>query len=145
MKLLIQRVEHASVAVEGKIVGAIGPGALVFLGVTHTDTEEQGVWLANKLINLRIFEDEQGKLNRSLLDQKGEVLIISQFTLYGDCADGRRPSFTEAARPELAIPLYEHFIAQVRKSGLNTQTGIFGAHMKVSLLNEGPVTLVVEK
>ncbi len=145
MKMLIQRVAHANVDVEGKSVGSIGAGVLVFLGVTHTDNGEQVKWLASKLVNLRIFEDDQGKINQSLLDRKGEALIISQFTLYGDCTDGRRPSFMQAARPELAKPLYEQFIDEVRKSGISVQTGVFGAEMKVSLLNDGPVTLMLEK
>lgn len=145
MKILIQRVAHAQVEVEGKIVGAIGPGVLVFLGVTHSDTEAQVSWLANKLIHLRIFQDEEGKINRSLLDQKGSALLVSQFTLYGDCKDGRRPSFTQAAEPGLAKQLYERFIDEVRKGEILVQTGIFGAEMKVSLLNDGPVTLLIER
>ena len=145
MKILIQRVAHAQVEVEDKIVGSIGPGVLVFLGVTHNDTEAQVIWLANKLIHLRIFQDQEGKINRSLLDQKGSVLLVSQFTLYGDCKDGRRPSFTQAAEPGLAKRLYEYFIDEVRKGGIPVQTGIFGAEMKVSLLNDGPVTLLIER
>jgi D-tyrosyl-tRNA(Tyr) deacylase len=145
MKILVQRVKHANVEVDSKIVGTIGPGVLVFIGVTHEDTKEQVTWLANKLINLRIFEDDQGKLNRSLFDCKGVALIISQFTLYGDCTDGRRPSFIQAARPELAKQLYEEFIEEVQKGGVAVQTGIFGADMKVSLLNDGPVTLMIER
>lgn len=145
MRLLIQRVTQASVEVEGKIVGGIGPGALVFLGVTHGDTAKEAEWLANKLVNLRIFEDAQGKMNQSLMDQKGEVLIVSQFTLYADCRDGRRPAFVQSAPPAVANPLYEQFIAEVRKSGLSVVTGIFGAEMKVSLVNDGPVTIMLEQ
>lgn len=145
MKALIQRVTQASVEVNGEIVGNIGPGVLVFVGITHGDTASQVTWLANKLINLRIFEDAQGKLNRSLIDQKGSALIISQFTLYADCSDGRRPSFIQAAPPEIANPLYEQFIAEVRKSGISTATGIFGAEMKVSLINDGPITIMLER
>ncbi len=145
MKILIQRVAHASVDVEGKTVGSIGPGVLVLLGVTHTDTEEKAAWLAGKLVNLRMFEDDQGKINQSVLDKKGSALIISQFTLYGDCTEGRRPSFTQAAPSDLAKPLYDTFIDEVKKAGIPVQTGIFGAEMKVSLLNDGPVTLLIER
>jgi D-tyrosyl-tRNA(Tyr) deacylase len=145
MKALIQRVIQASVEVNGEIVGNIGRGALVFVGITHGDTATQVTWLANKLINLRIFEDAQGKLNQSLVDQKGSALIISQFTLYADCSDGRRPSFIQAAPPEIANPLYEQFISEVRKSGISTATGIFGANMKVSLINDGPITIMLER
>jgi D-tyrosyl-tRNA(Tyr) deacylase len=145
MKILIQRVSHAHVEVEGTIVGAIGPGALVFIGVTHNDTIVQAAWLANKLVHLRMFEDANGKINQSLLEHQGKVLIISQFTLYADCSDGRRPSFTQAAQPELAKQLYEHFIEEVRKGGVVVETGVFGAEMKVSLLNDGPVTLILER
>ena len=145
MKIVIQRVSHASVEVDNAIVGAIDAGVLVLVGVTHKDTSAEAAWLANKLINLRIFEDEQGKMNKSLLDIKGKALIISQFTLYSDCSDGRRPSFTQAAPPEIAIPLYEKFIEEVRKGGIHVETGVFGAFMKVSLLNDGPVTLILER
>lgn len=145
MKILIQRVAHASVEVEGKTVGAIGPGVLVFVGVTHGDTRAQVSWLASKLVNLRIFEDEQGKMNRSLLECKGKALIVPQFTLYGDCNDGRRPSFTKAAEPKLAKELYENFVEEVRKEGIQVETGIFAAEMKVSLLNHGPITLMIER
>jgi D-tyrosyl-tRNA(Tyr) deacylase len=145
MKLLVQRVTQASVQVEKEVVGKIDLGLLVFVGVTHQDTQEQAVWLAHKLVHLRIFEDAQGKLNESLQDKKGAALIISQFTLYADCAEGRRPSFTKAAPPEIAKPLYENFISEVKKSGISVQTGIFGAEMKVSLVNDGPVTLILER
>lgn len=145
MKILIQRVTQASVEVNGEIVGSIGPGILVFVGITHSDTASQVTWLANKLINLRIFEDAQGKLNQSLIDQKGSALIISQFTLYADCSEGRRPSFIQAAPPEIANPLYEQFIDEVRKSGVSTASGIFGAEMKVSLINDGPITIMLER
>jgi D-tyrosyl-tRNA(Tyr) deacylase len=144
MKILIQRVLHASVQVCEETVGAIGAGALVFVGVTHGDTSKQVNWLVNKLVNLRIFEDSEGKMNKSLLDQKGEALIISQFTLYGDCSSGRRPSFSSAANPDLAQQLYEQFIAEVKAAGVIVQTGLFGAEMKVSLLNDGPVTFMIE-
>ena len=145
MKILIQRVSFAKVEVDGKIVGEIGAGVLVFVGITHTDTAIESAWLANKLVGLRIFEDAQGKINQSIIDQKGSALIISQFTLYAECNDGRRPSFTEAAPPEIAKPLYEKFVEDVKKSGVPIATGIFGAEMKVSLLNNGPVTLILEK
>jgi D-tyrosyl-tRNA(Tyr) deacylase len=145
MKILIQRVNEASVEVDSKIVGAISAGVLVFIGITHNDTKEQAAWLANKLINLRIFEDEAGKFNCSLLDQKGSALIVSQFTLYGDCNGGRRPSFIQAAHPELANSLYEYFMEEVRKSGVRVEKGIFGAKMKVALVNDGPVTIMLER
>lgn len=145
MKILIQRVTNAYVEVEGKKIASIGPGALVFVGITHSDTASQAVWLANKFVNLRMFEDENGKINKSLLECKGQALVVSQFTLYADCNEGRRPSFTQAARPELAEQLCETFVAEVRKSGITTETGAFGAEMKVSLLNDGPVTLMLER
>ncbi|MBS0625499.1 MAG: D-tyrosyl-tRNA(Tyr) deacylase [Verrucomicrobia bacterium] len=145
MKILIQRVLEACVEVEGSIVGSIGPGLLVFVGVAHTDTLEQAQWLAKKLVHLRMFEDEEGKVNRSLIDEKGAVLAISQFTLYADCNEGRRPSFIQAARPEPALKLYEQFVEEVRKEGVPVETGVFGALMKVSLVNNGPFTLIVER
>lgn len=145
MKILIQRVKHAHVQVEDKTVGFIGVGALVFIGITHKDTITQATWLANKLINLRMFEDAHGKTNQSLLERKGEVLVISQFTLYADCSTGRRPSFTQAAPPELAKQLCETFVQEVRQGGLSVQTGVFGAEMQVSLLNDGPFTLMIER
>ncbi len=143
--MVVQRVARASVEVDGKIVGEIGDGVLVLIGITHNDTKEQAAWLANKLVNLRMFEDEQGKINQSLLDKKGCALIVSQFTLYGDCSEGRRPSFTQAAPPAIAKPLYEYFNAEVQRNGVPVQTGVFGAEMKVSLLNDGPVTLILER
>lgn len=145
MKTVIQRVSNAEVKVEDKSVGSIGPGVVVFIGITQSDTINQAVWLANKLIHLRIFEDTQGKINRSLLECRGQALIISQFTLYADCSEGRRPSFTRAAQPELAKQLYEKFIEEVKKGGIEVQSGVFGAEMKVSLLNDGPVTLILER
>ncbi len=144
MRLLIQRVKNAQVDVDAKTVGSIGPGALVLLGVTHGDDPSKAAWLASKLVNLRMFEDEQGKMNRSLIDIKGSVLIVSQFTLYGDCSEGRRPSFTGAALPAVAEPLYETFIAEVKKLGLPVATGVFGAYMQVTLLNDGPVTFIID-
>lgn len=145
MKLVIQRVTQAKVEVENQLVGSIGPGLLILIGVTTQDTEEQSQWLANKVVNLRIFEDDRGKFNRSLLETCGQALIVSQFTLYGDCSAGRRPSFTEAAPPELAEKLYLHFVEEVRKLGAPVETGRFGAKMAVSLQNDGPVILLIER
>jgi len=145
MKILIQRVNKASVMVKNKMVGKIGKGVLVFLGITHTDTEKEARFLADKVANLRIFEDSEGKMNLSLKDVRGSALIISQFTLYGDAIKGRRPSFTDAAKSEKAIPLYECFISEVQKNGIKTESGIFGAKMEVSLVNSGPVTILIEK
>ncbi len=145
MKILIQRVSQASVEVSAAVVGRIGVGVLVFIGITHSDTADQVTWLANKLIHLRIFEDDQGKINQSLIDRQGSALIISQFTLYADCESGRRPSFTQAAPPVMAKQLYDQFIEQVRKGGVPVETGVFGADMRVSLINEGPVTLLLER
>ncbi len=145
MKILVQRVSNACVEVDEKKVGSIDLGALVFVGITHSDTKENAIWLASKFVNLRIFSDEQGKLNLSLLEKKGSALIISQFTLYGDCMEGRRPSFTKAATPDVAQYIYEEFVKEVRRLGVHVETGIFGAKMKVSLVNEGPMTLMIEK
>ena len=145
MRALIQRVSSASVAIDGETVGSCNAGFLILLGVTHTDTEADAAYLAEKCANLRIFCDEQDKMNLSLLDVHGEALVISQFTLYGDCRKGRRPGFSDAARPELANPLYEKFVELLRAQGVRrVETGRFGADMKVSLLNDGPVTLIVE-
>lgn len=141
MKALVQRVTEGSVSVDGEVIGSIGRGLVILFGVTHGDTERDAVYLAEKCANLRIFCDENDKMNLSLLDIGGGALVISQFTLYGDCRKGNRPSFTGAARPETAIPLYEKFIARCRESGLPVETGEFGADMKVELLNDGPVTL----
>jgi len=145
MRLVIQRVENASVDVDGKTVGSIGKGMLVLFGVHQEDVPSQTLWLASKLVNLRIFADAQDKMNLSLLDVQGEVLIVSQFTLYGDAVKGRRPSFIDAARPETAIPLYEAFVAALRSRGFDVATGEFGAMMQVELVNEGPVTLILER
>lgn len=145
MKLVIQRVQYAEVKVEGKIVGKIGPGFLVLLGVGHNDNEKIADYLVAKLCNLRVFEDEQGKMNLSLKDVNGELLIVSQFTLYGDCRKGNRPSFIEAAEPEKANFLYEYFKSQCEKQGFKVESGKFAAEMKVSLLNDGPVTILMEK
>lgn len=144
MRLLVQRVKEANVAVDGKTIGEIKQGILALLGIHKDDTLEKIPYLVQKLINLRIFTDENDKMNRSLLDIKGEVLIVSQFTLYGNCKDGRRPEFTEAAAPELARDLYEKFVKAVEKEGVRVQTGSFGAYMQVSLVNDGPVTLLID-
>lgn len=144
MKILIQRVTEANVKVENEIVGKIGVGVVVLIGVKSGDTAAQAIWLANKLVNLRIFSDASGKINQSLIEKKGAALIVSQFTLYADCNAGRRPSFSQAAPPEIARQLYEQFVEEVRKDGIPTETGIFGAEMKVSLINDGPVTLILE-
>jgi D-aminoacyl-tRNA deacylase len=144
MRAVVQRVRSCRVVVSGETVGEIGPGLLVLLGIHTTDTAEQSRWLADKIVGLRILADEQGKMNVSVTDNGGAVLVVSQFTLYGDCQKGRRPSFIEAARPEAAIPLYEAFINAIRMQGVPVATGRFGADMQVELVNEGPVTLIVE-
>jgi D-tyrosyl-tRNA(Tyr) deacylase len=146
MKAVVQRVTQASVTVDGQIAGATGPGLMILVGVTHDDGEEQARWLAQKIAGLRIFEDDEGKMNRSLLDTGGGALVVSQFTLYGDCNRGRRPSFTDAARPEIAEPLCERFIELLREAGVShVASGVFGAHMQVEIHNDGPVTLILEK
>lgn len=144
MRVVVQRVKYSSVSVDGEIVGKIDKGLMVLLGVTHTDGEKEVNWLVNKIKDLRIFEDSEGKMNLGLEDIKGELLVISQFTLYGNCIKGRRPGFTDAARPDLAKPLYEKFLEKCRSFGIKTEAGIFGADMKVELLNDGPVTLVID-
>ena len=144
MRAVLTRVKHASVTIDGKVHGQIGEGFLILLGITHEDTEAQAVKLADKLTGLRIFEDENGKMNRGLDEVKGELLVASQFTLYGNCKKGRRPEFLAAARPEVAIPLYEKFVELCRAKGFHTETGEFGAYMQVDSLNDGPLTLVVD-
>lgn len=144
MRAVVQRVKRASVTIDGTKKAEIGVGFLILLGVHETDTEADAEYLAKKCCGLRVFEDENGKMNRAVQDVGGEFLIVSNFTLYGDCRKGNRPSFTSAARPETAVPLYEHFISCVRQSGIACQTGTFGADMQVELLNDGPVTLIVE-
>ena len=144
MRAVLTRVKHASVTIDGKVHGQIGEGFLILLGITHEDTEAQAVKLADKLTGLRIFEDENGKMNRGLDEVKGELLVVSQFTLYGNCKKGRRPEFLAAARPEVAIPLYEKFVELCRAKGFLTETGEFGAYMQVDSLNDGPLTLVVD-
>ena len=145
MRVVLQRVTRASVAIAGRRVGAIETGFLLLAGFTHTDTPEQAVWMAEKVAGLRIFSDPEGKMNLALGEVGGAVLVVSQFTLYGDSAKGRRPSFIDAARPEQAIPLYERFCAELRGRGLRVETGEFGAEMQVELVNDGPVTLILER
>jgi len=145
MRAVVQRVSQASVSVEGKVVGAIGRGVVVLVGVTHGDTEEQAEWLARKIAGLRIFEDSEGKMNAGLLDVDGATLVISQFTLYADCRKGRRPGFSDAARPEVAEPLVEYFAQVLRDHGVPVETGVFGAHMLVEIHNDGPVTILLER
>ncbi len=144
MRALVQRVSEARVTVDGQPCGETGPGLLVLIGVTHADTVERAAWLAGKVAGLRIFEDAEGKMNRSVSDVGGGVLVVSQFTLYGDCRKGRRPSFDAAARPEQARTLYDAFVAKLRELGLPVATGVFQAHMQVALVNDGPVTLMIE-
>jgi len=145
MRALIQRVSQASVAVEGETLASIERGLVVLLGVGHSDGEVQAAYLAEKIANLRIFEDDQGKTNLSVLDVGGEAIVVSQFTLYADTAKGRRPSFINAAQPEVAAPLVERFIGHLRGHGVPTQAGKFGAHMLVQIHNDGPVTIWLER
>lgn len=145
MRALVQRVTRASVSVEGRIVGSVGRGFVVLLGVAHADTRADADWTAGKVAGLRLFEDEAGKMNLSLDDVGGELLVVSQFTLYGDARRGRRPSFSDAAAPERAEPLVDYFVEQLRAAGFTVATGIFGAHMSLEIHNDGPVTLLVER
>ena len=145
MRAIIQRVSAASVTVEGQIISSIGKGLLILLGVGHDDTEAQAAFLSEKVANLRIFEDEQGKTNLSILDVKGETIVVSQFTLYADTRKGRRPSFIDAALPDVAEPLVNRFAELLRGYGVPTQTGKFGAHMLVEIHNDGPVTIWLER
>ena len=144
MKLVVQRVKKAEVKVDGNIIGKIDKGFLVLIGIKVGDTKEQADYLVKKLCNLRVFSDENDKMNLSIKDVKGKLLIVSQFTLYGDCSQGNRPSFIEAARPEEANPLYEYFCNQCELNNIEVQKGIFGADMKVELINDGPVTIIIE-
>lgn len=145
MRALIQRVLESEVKINDKSIGKIGKGFLVLLGITHTDTKKEVEWLANKIKGLRVFEDENGKMNLGLDEISGDILIVSQFTLYGNCIKGKRPGFTEAARPDIAIPLYENFIEKFKEFNVGkVETGKFGADMKVSLINDGPVTLMID-
>jgi D-tyrosyl-tRNA(Tyr) deacylase len=145
MKAVIQRVTQASVTVEGKKVAAISNGLLILLGVEHEDTQEDVQWLSNKVARLRIFNDENGVMNTSLLDTGGDAIVVSQFTLHASTKKGNRPSYIKAAKPDISIPMYEAFVAQLEKDiHKNVQTGIFGADMKVALLNDGPVTIIID-
>ena len=145
MRVLVQRVARAEVRVGGRVAGRIGRGALLLVGFTHSDGDEQLVWMADKILGLRIFGDADQKMNLSVVEVGGAVLVVSQFTLYGDAVKGRRPSFIDAARPEQAVPLYERFVALLRDRGLRTESGEFGAMMDVELVNDGPVTLMLER
>lgn len=144
MKAVVQRVKKASVEVGDETTGSIGPGLLIFLGVGEGDSSKQVEWMADKISGLRIFEDSEGKMNLSIMDVGGSALVVSQFTLYGDCRKGKRPSFASAAKPETANSLYEDFIKSFRQKGIKTETGRFQAMMDVSLVNDGPVTLIID-
>ena len=144
MRVVVQRVKHASVTINGTVNGKINNGFLVLLGVQSTDSEQDVDYLVKKVTNLRIFSDENDKMNLSLKDVNGELLIVSQFTLYANCKEGNRPSFVEAAKPDVAIPLYEYFVSECKKISPVVETGIFGADMKVDLLNDGPVTIIMD-
>lgn len=145
MRVLLQRVARASVSVDEKVVGRINRGFCLLVGITHDDTQDEAQWLANKICGLRLFEDQDGKLNRSLAEVGGAILAVSQFTLYGDTRKGRRPSFTDAARPEHAEPLFDYFVDQLRERNFHVETGVFGAAMQVTIVNDGPVTLMIER
>lgn len=142
---VIQRVQNASVTINNSVYSSIEQGLLVLLGIHQDDTQEAVSWMSDKIVKLRIFEDEAGKMNKSIIDCKGNILIVSQFTLLGDAKKGNRPSFIEAAKPDKAIPLYESMIEHLRSYQVNTQTGVFGADMKVALINDGPVTILLER
>lgn len=144
MRAVVQRVSRAKVTVAGEVTGEIGLGLMVLLGVADDDKQEDAAYLAEKLVGLRIFPDEEGKMNRSLVEAGGAMLVVSQFTLFGDCRKGRRPSFIKAARPEQAVELYKAFVAEVRGRGISVATGRFQAHMDVELVNDGPVTVLVD-
>lgn len=145
MRVVLQRVSRARVAVEDRITGEIGAGLLLLVGFAESDAPEALAWMADKIVGLRIFADDEGRMNRSVADVDGAILLVSQFTLYGDARKGRRPSFVGAAPPEIAIPLYERFVALLRETGRRVETGEFGATMQVELVNDGPVTLILER
>ena len=145
MRVVLQRVNHAAVRIDGETVGQIQKGYLLLVGLAPEDTDEQLDWMVHKIVNLRVFEDENGKLNRALADVNGEILSISQFTLYADVKHGNRPGFSKAAKPEIAAPLYDRFNEKLRQAGVHVETGRFGADMKVELENDGPVTIRYEK
>jgi len=144
MRAVVQRVAGAQVTVEGRVIAEIGSGLLVLLGIARRDTPDDASWLLKKLLDLRIFENDLGKFDRSLRDSGGALMVVSQFTLYADTGKGRRPSFTDAAPPEMALPLYEYFVTQARAEGVHVGTGEFGAHMHVRLTNDGPVTVILD-
>lgn len=144
MRSVVQRVKHAKVTVDNKIIGQIEHGIMLLIGIEDSDDEKDLDYMVDKVINLRIFEDEEGKMNKSLIDVNGSILVVSQFTLQGDARKGRRPSFISAARPEKAIPLYQDFINRLKEHGIRTQTGEFGADMEVLLCNDGPVTILLD-
>ena len=145
MRAVVQRVSQASVTVDDQVVGSIGHGLMILVGVTHDDGPDQADWLARKAAGLRIFEDSAGKMNLSLLDVEGQALVVSQFTLYGDIRKGRRPSFVDAADPEIAAPLIQRFAQTLQQHGIPVEMGVFGAHMRVEIHNDGPVTLILER
>jgi D-aminoacyl-tRNA deacylase len=145
MRIVLQRVARASVSIEGRVAGEIGRGLLLLVGFTDGDTHEALAWMVKKVVQLRIFPDDEGKMNRSVEDVGGAILVVSQFTLYGDARKGNRPSFIDAARPEVAIPLYERFVELLRATGRRVATGEFGAMMEVALVNDGPVTLILDR
>ncbi len=145
MRVVLQRVTRGRVSIDGAPVGEIGTGLLLLVAFTHGDTTAEIAWMADKVVGLRIFPDDEGRMNRSVVDAGGSLLVVSQFTLYGDARKGRRPSFIDAAPPEIAVPLYESFVAALRSSGVVTATGEFGADMQVELVNDGPVTLVLDR
>lgn len=144
MRAVVQRVSSSSVSSEGRLLGEIGPGLMVLLGVTHADTAEDAERLAGKITRLRIFSDDEGKMNLSLSNIGGELLVVSQFTLFADARSGNRPGYSQAARPETAVPLYEHFVATLRRMGFTVATGEFGADMQVAIANDGPVTVILD-
>ena len=145
MKTVIQRVTEASVTIDGKVNGKIGKGLMILIGISAEDTKEQADWIAHKIANMRIFEDGEQHMNRSILDIGGDILAVSQFTLYADCRKGNRPNFMDAGRPEMSEPLYAYLCDAFRGHGIHVETGIFGADMQVSLVNDGPVTIVLER
>lgn len=145
MRVVLQRVSAASVTIDGRVAGAIGPGFCLLVGFTHGDTAVEADWMAEKVAGLRLFSDAGGKMNLGLEEVGGALLVVSQFTLYGDASKGRRPSFIDAARPELAVPLYERFVAALRARGFEVATGEFGAAMQVAIQNDGPVTLILDR
>ena len=145
MRVVVQRVSRASVTIDGKTVGTIGVGLVVLVGFTSGDDQARIEWMTDKIVGLRVFQDDDDKMNRSIVDVGGAVLVVSQFTLYGNVSKGRRPSFVDAARPEEAIPLYETFVAALRARDVPVESGVFGAMMEVDLVNDGPVTLVIER